>query len=124
VALEVGLTFSASIPIAVLSVTIFKHLGRPSILENNTVKTVGSTGESIAAGVVYTMPALLLALFLFTLRSALLLEHHDPGTLFPPQPHSKEGEKKDRIGSGSLLLREDSQLAIRSSWRAEEACVS
>ena len=59
IALEVGLNFSASIPIAVLSITVFKYLGRPSILENNIVQTVGSAGESIAAGVVYTMPALL-----------------------------------------------------------------
>jgi OPT oligopeptide transporter protein len=54
VALEVGLNFSASIPIAVLSITVFK-LGGPSILENNIVQTVGSAGESIAAGVVYTI---------------------------------------------------------------------
>lgn len=59
VALEVGLNFSASIPIAVLSITVFKYLGRPSILENNIVQTTGSAGESIAAGIVYTMPALL-----------------------------------------------------------------
>jgi putative OPT family oligopeptide transporter len=59
IALEVGLNFSASIPIAVLSITVLKYLGRSSILENNIVQTVGSAGESIAAGVVYTIPALL-----------------------------------------------------------------
>lgn len=59
IALEVGLNFSASIPIAVLSITLLKYLGRPLILENNIVQTVGSAGESIAAGVVYTIPALL-----------------------------------------------------------------
>src|SRR4029077_6239438 len=59
VALEVGLNFSASIPISVLSITLFKYLGRPTVLENNMVQTVGSAGESIAAGVVYTIPALL-----------------------------------------------------------------
>jgi len=59
IALEVGLNFSASIPISVLSITVFKYLGRPSILENNIVQTTGSAGESIAAGVVYTIPALL-----------------------------------------------------------------
>ena len=59
VALEVGLNFSASIPIAVLAITVFKRLGNQSILEKNIVQTVGSAGESIAAGVVYTMPALL-----------------------------------------------------------------
>src|SRR5215469_16474431 len=59
VALKVGLNFSASIPIAVLSITILKYFRRSSILENNIVQTIGSAGESIAAGVVYTMPALL-----------------------------------------------------------------
>jgi putative OPT family oligopeptide transporter len=59
IALEVGLNFSASIPIAVLSITVLKYFGRSSILENNIVQTVGSAGESIAAGVVYTIPALL-----------------------------------------------------------------
>jgi putative OPT family oligopeptide transporter len=59
VALEVGLNFSASIPIAVLSITVLKYFGRSAILENNIVQTVGSAGESIAAGVVYTIPALL-----------------------------------------------------------------
>jgi len=59
IALRVGLNFSASIPIAVLAITVFKRLGRPSILEQNIVQTVGSAGESIAAGAVYTFPALL-----------------------------------------------------------------
>ncbi|HWO27980.1 MAG TPA: OPT/YSL family transporter, partial [Candidatus Acidoferrum sp.] len=59
IALEVGLNFSASIPIAVLSITLLKYFGRSLILENNIVQTVGSAGESIAAGVVYTIPALL-----------------------------------------------------------------
>ncbi|OYT72555.1 MAG: oligopeptide transporter, OPT family [Chloracidobacterium sp. CP2_5A] len=59
-ALKVGLTVSASIPIAVLSITIFRALGKSSILENNMTQTVGSAGESVAAGVVFTVPALLL----------------------------------------------------------------
>ncbi len=58
--LKVGLTVSASIPIAVLSITIFRALGRATILENNMVQTVGSAGESIAAGVAFTLPSLLL----------------------------------------------------------------
>jgi putative OPT family oligopeptide transporter len=57
-ALKVGLTVSASIPIAVLSIVIFKAMGGSSILENNIVQTTGSAGESIAAGVVFTLPAL------------------------------------------------------------------
>jgi putative OPT family oligopeptide transporter len=58
-ALKVGLTVSASIPIAVLSIVIFRRLGRSTILENNLVQTIGSAGESIAAGVVFTLPALI-----------------------------------------------------------------
>src|SRR4051794_25053534 len=59
-ALKVGLTVSASIPIAVLSITIFRAFGRATILENNIVQTTGSAGESIAAGVAFTLPSLLL----------------------------------------------------------------
>jgi len=65
-ALKIGLTVSASIPISVLSITIFRWLARAfgakpaTILQNNIVQTTGSAGESIAAGVVFTLPALLL----------------------------------------------------------------
>jgi putative OPT family oligopeptide transporter len=58
-ALRAGLTVSASIPIAVLAISVFKRFGRSTILENNIVQTVGSAGESVAAGVVFTFPALL-----------------------------------------------------------------
>ena len=58
-ALKVGLTVSASIPIAVLAIALFKRFGHSTILENNIVQTVGSAGESIAAGVAFTLPALL-----------------------------------------------------------------
>ena len=62
--LRVGLTVSASIPIAVVSITIFRRLSRvlgsqASILENNIVQTAGSAGESIAGGVIFTIPALI-----------------------------------------------------------------
>ena len=64
-ALKIGLTVSASIPIAVLSITIFRWItrvfgGQSSILRNNIVQTTGSAGESIAAGTVFTLPGLLL----------------------------------------------------------------
>lgn len=59
-ALKIGLTVSASIPIAVLSITIFRALGRATILENNIVQTTGSAADSISAGVVFTIPAILL----------------------------------------------------------------
>jgi putative OPT family oligopeptide transporter len=58
-ALRAGLTVSASIPIAVLAIAVFKKLGKSTILENNIVQTIGSAGESIAAGVVFTIPAFL-----------------------------------------------------------------
>ncbi|GAA4301798.1 OPT family oligopeptide transporter [Compostibacter hankyongensis] len=57
--LKVGLTVSASIPIAVLAISVFKKLGKATILESNIVQTIGSAGESVASGVVFTIPALL-----------------------------------------------------------------
>ncbi len=53
------LTVSASIPISVLSISILRAFGRSTILENNIVQTTGSAGESAAAGVIFTMPALI-----------------------------------------------------------------
>ncbi len=50
-AVKVGLTVSASIPVAVLSIAIFRALGRSNILENTIVQTTGSAGESLAFGV-------------------------------------------------------------------------
>ena len=58
-ALKAGLTVSASIPIAVLSISLLKAIGGSTILENNIVQTIGSAGESIAAGVVFTLPGFL-----------------------------------------------------------------
>ncbi|TMA10539.1 MAG: oligopeptide transporter, OPT family, partial [Deltaproteobacteria bacterium] len=58
-ALKAGLTVSASIPITVLSISLLKKLGGSTILENNIVQTIGSAGESIAAGVVFTLPGFL-----------------------------------------------------------------
>lgn len=59
-ALKVGMTVSASIPVAVLSITLFRLFGKATILENNIVQTTGSAGESIAFGVATTMPVFLL----------------------------------------------------------------
>ena len=59
VGLRAGLTVGASIPIAVLSISILRVLGRASILENNIVQTTGNAGQSIAAGVIFTLPALI-----------------------------------------------------------------
>jgi putative OPT family oligopeptide transporter len=57
--LRAGLTVSASIPIAVLAISVLKRLGGSTILENNMVQTIGSAGESVAGGVVFTVPALI-----------------------------------------------------------------
>lgn len=58
--LKVGLTVSASIPAAVIGVAIFKAMRRGTILETNIVQTIGSAGESLAAGVIFTIPVLFL----------------------------------------------------------------
>jgi len=77
--LKVGLTVSASIPVAVLSITVFKWVSRAfhsapgTILENNIVQTTGSAGESIAAGVAFTLPSLLLMGFDMELTRVLLV---------------------------------------------------
>src|SRR2546428_8958361 len=57
--LRAGLTVSASIPIAVLAISVLKRLGGSTILENNIVQTIGSAGESVAGGVVFTIPPLI-----------------------------------------------------------------
>ncbi|HEY7575493.1 MAG TPA: OPT/YSL family transporter, partial [Thermoanaerobaculia bacterium] len=99
-ALRAGLTVSASVPIAVLSIAFFKRFGKSTILENNIVQTIGSAGESVAAGAVFTVPALLFlaggenyfqylqitvlaifggtlgVLFMIPLRRALIVKEH------------------------------------------------
>src|SRR5499426_1768556 len=106
-ALKAGLTVSASIPIAVLAIAVFKRIGKSTILENNIVQTIGSAGESIAAGVAFTLPALIFlaggesffsylnifalaivggilgVLFMVPLRRSLIVKEH--GTLPYPE---------------------------------------
>ncbi len=108
--LKVGMTVSASIPVAVLSITLFRFVSRifgirpTTILENNIVQTTGSAGESIAFGVGVTMPAVMLLgfdmeighvmlvallggllgiLMMIPLRRALIVKQH--GTLKYPE---------------------------------------
>lgn len=108
--LRVGMTVSASIPAAVISMGVIRVLlRRNSILESNMVQTIGSAGESLAAGAIFTMPALFLwaeegkiampgylevtlialfggilgVLFMIPLRKALIVEEH--GTLPYPE---------------------------------------
>lgn len=107
--LKVGLTVSASIPVAVISITLFRLLSKfglknATILENNVVQTAGSAGESIAFGVGVTMPAIMILgfdleftrvtlvavlggllgiLMMIPLRRALIVEQH--GSLKYPE---------------------------------------
>lgn len=110
--LRVGMTVSASIPAAVISMGVIRViLRRDSILENNIVQTIGSAGESVAAGAIFTLPAIFMwaneggtqqpslaeialitlvggvlgVLFMIPLRSALIVKEH--GTL--PYPEGK-----------------------------------
>src|SRR6267378_3892349 len=76
--LRVGLTVSASIPVAVISITLFRILSKlglrdATILENNIVQTAGSAGESIAFGIGVTMPAILILGFDLELTRVILV---------------------------------------------------
>jgi putative OPT family oligopeptide transporter len=76
--LKVGLTVSASIPVAVIAITLFRILSKmgareATILENNIVQTAGSAGESIAFGVGVTMPAILILGFDLELTRVMLV---------------------------------------------------
>src|SRR5690349_3410015 len=76
--LKVGLTVSASIPVAVISIALFRLLSKfrvrdATILENNIVQTTGSAGESIAFGVGVTMPAILILGFDLELTRVMLV---------------------------------------------------
>jgi OPT family oligopeptide transporter len=75
-ALRAGLTVSASIPIAVIAITLGRRVFKTTILENNIIQTTGSAGESIASGVVFTLPG-----FLF-LSSADSAKYFDYGVIF------------------------------------------
>src|SRR6202030_2718844 len=76
--LKVGLTVSASIPVAVISITLFRILSKvglrdATILENNIVQTAGSAGESIAFGLGVTMPAIMILGFDLEITRVLLV---------------------------------------------------
>src|SRR6187397_1095578 len=76
--LKVELTVSASIPVAVISITLFRALSRlglrdATILENNIVQTAGSAGESIAFGIGVTMPAIMILGFDLEITRVMLV---------------------------------------------------
>ena len=104
VGIKAGLTVAASIPISVLSISILRVFGKSSILENNIVQTTGNAGQSIASGVIFTLPALIFlgydleysrifmlalvggwlgVLFMIPLRRQLIVQEH--GTLTYPE---------------------------------------
>jgi putative OPT family oligopeptide transporter len=104
VGLRAGLTVAASIPISVLSISILRAFGKSSILENNIVQSTGNAGQSIASGVIFTLPALIFlgfdleasrifalalfggwlgVLFMIPLRRQLIVDEHD--TLIYPE---------------------------------------
>src|SRR5580765_5157854 len=138
--LRAGLTVSASIPIAVLAISVLKRMGGSTILENNIVQTIGSAGESVAGGVVFTVPALiflasgagyfnyfqitmltlaggvLVVLMMVPLRRALIVKEH--GTL--PYPEGTAcgevliaGEK-----GGKLATLVFGGLGVGALWKA------
>jgi len=97
VGLRAGLTVAASIPIAVITINLLRHNGKPSVLETIIVQTCGNAGQSIAAGVIFTLPALIFlgfdleyfrifmlaliggylgVLFMVPLRRPLIVEEH------------------------------------------------
>ncbi|HLG20081.1 MAG TPA: oligopeptide transporter, OPT family [Bdellovibrionota bacterium] len=126
--LKLGLTVNASIPIAVLAIMILKTLGRSTILENNIVQCIGSAGEAIAGGVIFTIPAVIFlghnleywkitvfalcggwlgVLFMIPLRRALIVKEH--GVLPYPEGTAcadiliageKRGEMAKRVFQG------------------------
>jgi OPT family oligopeptide transporter len=131
-ALKAGLTVSASIPIAVIAITLGRRFLKTTILENNIIQTTGSAGESIAAGVVFTLPGflflsdpnsanyfnyftiLILAIFggilgtlmMIPLRRALIVKEH--GTLPYPEGTAcasvlKAGEKGGDFAKTAFL---------------------
>jgi putative OPT family oligopeptide transporter len=140
--LRVGLTVSASIPAAVMSIAIFRVLRTGTILETNIVQTIGSAGESLAAGVIFTLPALYIwgldadwhvlatvaflggllgVLFMIPLRRFLVSREH--GNLpFPEgtataevQVAGETGGSKARLVFGGLGLGALFQLLVHSS---------
>jgi putative OPT family oligopeptide transporter len=127
VGLRAGLTVAASIPISVLSISILRAFGRSTILENNIVQTTGNAGQSIASGVIFTLPALIFlgfdlesfrifalallggwlgVLFMIPLRRQLIVEEH--GELTYPEGTAcadvlKAGERGGSFASRVFL---------------------
>jgi putative OPT family oligopeptide transporter len=122
--LRVGMTVSASIPAAVMAIAIFRAFRGGTILETNIVQTIGSAGESLAAGVIFTLPALYIwgidvewyvlatvaflgallgVLFMIPLRRFLMVREH--GKLpFPEGAATAEVQVAGEAGGGKAKL--------------------
>ena len=139
--LRAGLTVSASIPIAVLAISVLKKLGGSTILENNIVQTIGSAGESLASGVVFTIPALIFlvpygpayftyfqitmlaiaggilgVLMMVPLRRALIVKEH--GTLPYPEGTACADVLVAGERGGALAKTVFLGLGIGAAWKA------
>ena len=139
--LRAGLTVSASIPIAVLAISVLKKLGGSTILENNIVQTIGSAGESVAGGVVFTIPALIFltpygpgffsyfqilmlafaggimgVLMMVPLRRALIVKEH--GVLPYPEGAACADVLIAGERGGALAQTVFSGLAVGAVWKA------
>jgi len=145
--LKVGLTVSASIPVAVISITLFRILSKvgfkdATILENNIVQTAGSAGESIAFGVGVTMPAIMILgfdleftrvmlvavmggllgiLMMIPLRRALIVEQH--GKLKYPEGTAcaevlKAGASAESIAASSPSAKREASASTGASMNA------
>ena len=124
VGLKAGLTVAASIPIAVITISTLRHKGKPSVLETIIVQTCGNAGQSIAAGVIFTLPALIFlgfdleyfrifmlaliggylgVLFMVPLRRPLIVEEH--GVLQYPEGTACADVIKAGASGGSTASR-------------------
>ncbi len=134
--LRVGLTTSASIPIAVMAITILKKMRGNTVLENNIVQTVGSAGESVAAAVVFTIPALIFlgfplktsitlmialtggvlgVLLMIPLRRYIIVKEHD-NLRFPEGTACAEIIKAGEIG-GTSAAKIFKGIGIGALWK-------
>src|SRR3954463_372257 len=139
--LRAGLTVSASIPIAVLAISVLKKLGGSTILENNIVQTIGSAGESVAGGGGFTIPALVFlvpegpqyfsyfqilmlafaggimgVLMMVPLRRALIVKEH--GVLPYPEAAACADVLVAGERGGALAATVFSGLAVGAVWKA------
>ena len=141
--LKVGMTVSASIPVAVLSITLFRvfskvfGIRRATILENNIVQTAGSAGESIAFGVGVTMPALMLLGFEMDIGRVMVVSRprrparhpdDDPAAAGVHRQAARQAEipRRHRLRRSADRRREGRRHAPRrcSSASASRSCTS